>query len=186
MALPWAASWVAQPPLAVELRGARNTILGATEGGAIASSAQGSRNGMRFTVETSPGTRIQVVTDQTEIRVGDYVNVEQAGSGTANVRRVSEALCEAVAGNAVDTDIQVPALGGSGTLSGSQETAAGGLNRRADRSRHPACGNPLRRLNCLWQDAASAAERERADMQCRWSAWVVCQEFRVERATSPQ
>lgn len=87
-------------------RRARNTILGATAGGAIASSAQGSRNGMRFTVETSPGTRIQVVTDQTEIRVGDCVNVEQAGSGTANVRRVSEALCEAVAVNAVDTDIQ--------------------------------------------------------------------------------
>lgn len=87
-------------------RRARNTILGATAGGAIASSAQGSRNGMRFTVETSPGTRIQVVTDQTEIRVGDCVNVEQAGSGTANVRRVSNALCEAVAGNAVDADIQ--------------------------------------------------------------------------------
>jgi hypothetical protein len=63
---------------------------------------------MRFTVETSPGTRIQVVTDQTEIRGGDCFNVEQAGNGAANVRRVSisNALCEAVAGNAVDADIQ--------------------------------------------------------------------------------
>jgi len=87
-------------------RRARNTILGATAGGAIASSAQGSRNGMRFTVEASPGTRIQVVTDQTEIRGGGCINVEQAGSGTANVRRVSNALCEAVEGNAVDADIQ--------------------------------------------------------------------------------
>jgi len=34
---------------------------------------------MRFTVEASPGTRIQVVTDQTEIRGGDCINVEQAG-----------------------------------------------------------------------------------------------------------
>jgi outer membrane lipoprotein SlyB len=87
-------------------RRARNTIIGATTGGAIASSAQGSRNGMRYTVETSPGTQIQVVTDQTQIRVGDCVNVEQAGSGTANVRRVSNALCETVAANAVDTEIQ--------------------------------------------------------------------------------
>ena len=47
-----------------------------------------------------------MVTDQTEIRGGDCFNVEQAGSGAANVRRVSNALCEAVAGNAVDADIQ--------------------------------------------------------------------------------
>lgn len=87
-------------------RRARNTLIGATTGGAIASSAQGSRNGMRYTVETSPGTQIQVVTDQTQIRVGDCVNVEQAGSGTANVRRVSNALCETVAASAVDADIQ--------------------------------------------------------------------------------
>jgi len=87
-------------------RRARNTILGAAAGGAIASRAQGNLNGMQFTVETAPGTRIQVVTDQTEIRIGDCVNVEQAGSGTANVRRVSSALCEAAASNTVDSDIQ--------------------------------------------------------------------------------
>ena len=87
-------------------RRARNTILGAAAGGAIAASAQGSLNGMAFTVDLGSGTHIQVVTDQTEVRVGDCVNVEQAGRGTANVRRVSNALCEVVASNTVDTDIQ--------------------------------------------------------------------------------
>jgi outer membrane lipoprotein SlyB len=87
-------------------RRVRNTILGAAAGGVIAASAEGSLNGMEFTVEVGSGALVQVVTDQTEIQVGDCVNVEQAGRGTANVRRVSKALCEAVASNTVDTDIQ--------------------------------------------------------------------------------
>jgi uncharacterized membrane protein len=61
---------------------------------------------MQYTVEVGPGTRITVVTDQTQVRVGDCVNVEQAGSGTANVRRVSEALCDAVFSNQVDEEMQ--------------------------------------------------------------------------------
>ena len=84
-------------------RRARNTILGAAAGGIIASRAEGDLNGMQYTVEISSGSRIVVVTDQTEIQVGDCVNVEQAGSGTANVRRVSNALCDSPA---VDDDIR--------------------------------------------------------------------------------
>lgn len=87
-------------------RRARNTIIGAAAGGLIANSAQGNLNGMEYTVQTSGGTTIRVVTDQTQVRVGDCVNVEQAGSGTANVRRVSSALCEATAKNVVDADIR--------------------------------------------------------------------------------
>ena len=87
-------------------RRARNTILGAAAGGAVANRAQGSRDGMQFTIETAPNSTIQVVTDQTEIRVGDCVNVEQAGTGTANVRRVSPAMCEAVATDTVDAEVQ--------------------------------------------------------------------------------
>jgi outer membrane lipoprotein SlyB len=86
-------------------RRARNTLLGAAAGGAIARRAQGDLNGMQYTVQVGPGSQIAVVTDQTEVRVGDCVNVEQAGSGTANVRRVSPALCDAAFGNAVDEDI---------------------------------------------------------------------------------
>lgn len=95
-------------------RRARNTILGAATGGIIANRAQGDLNGMEYTVQIANGTRIQVVTDQSGIKVGDCVTVEQAGSGTANVRRVSSALCEAAASNSVDGDIQA------------------GLNRAAD------------------------------------------------------
>ncbi len=87
-------------------RRARNTAIGAGTGALISRRAQGSLDGMQYTVETGPGSRITVVTDQTQIRVGDCVNVEQAGSGTANVRRVSESLCEAVFDNQVDEELQ--------------------------------------------------------------------------------
>jgi len=87
-------------------RRARNTMIGAGTGALIARRAQGSLDGMQYTIETGPGSRIVVVTDQTQIRVGDCVNVEQAGSGTANVRRVSESLCDAVFDNQVDEELQ--------------------------------------------------------------------------------
>ena len=86
-------------------RRARNTIIGAGTGAAVANRAQGSRNGMQYTVQTAPGSTITVVTDQTEVRVGDCVNVEQAGNGMANVRRVSQSLCEMAANNTVDEDM---------------------------------------------------------------------------------
>ena len=85
----------------------RNTAIGAGTGALIARSAQGSLDGMQYTIEVSPGSQIIVVTDQTQVRVGDCVNVEQAGSGTANVRRVSEARCEAIfAGDPMDDELQ--------------------------------------------------------------------------------
>jgi hypothetical protein len=39
--------------------------------------SQGNRNGMQYTVRTSEGSWIRVVTDQTEIRVGDCVAVRE-------------------------------------------------------------------------------------------------------------
>lgn len=84
----------------------RNTAIGAGTGALIARGAEGNLDGMQYTIETGPGSRITVVTDQTQIRVGDCVNVEQAGSGTANVRRVSDSLCEAAFAGAVDEDLQ--------------------------------------------------------------------------------
>ncbi len=86
-------------------RRARNTVFGAGTGAAIANRSQGSRNGMQYTVQTAPGSTITVVTDQTEVRVGDCVNVEQAGNGMANVRRVSQSLCDMAANDAVDEEI---------------------------------------------------------------------------------
>jgi hypothetical protein len=87
-------------------RRARNAAIGAGTGALISRRAQGSLDGMQYTIETGPGSRIVVVTDQTQVRVGDCVNVEQAGSGTANVRRVSESLCDAVFDKQVDEELQ--------------------------------------------------------------------------------
>ncbi|NND57780.1 MAG: hypothetical protein HKN57_11080 [Xanthomonadales bacterium] len=80
-------------------RRARNTAIGAGTGALIARRSQGSLDGMQYTVQIGVGSQITVVTDQTQVRIGDCVNVEQAGSGTANVRRVSEALCESMFDN---------------------------------------------------------------------------------------
>jgi outer membrane lipoprotein SlyB len=70
----------------------RNAILG-TAIGAAAASAGPRRTGMQYTVSTASGT-IVVVSDQREIRIGDCVTVENAGTGAANIRRASPALCE--------------------------------------------------------------------------------------------
>jgi outer membrane lipoprotein SlyB len=77
----------------------RNSLIGAAAGGAIASSAQGSRYGMAYTVRTGEGSAIRVITDQTEIRIGDCVVVEEAG-GTANVRRVTPTMCDSASAKA--------------------------------------------------------------------------------------
>jgi len=81
---------------------ARNTIIGAAAGGALSSSAQGSRQGMRYTVRaTGSGTTIAVISDQTEIRQGDCVVVEEVG-GTANLRRMASTVCEQASARAVE------------------------------------------------------------------------------------
>jgi len=84
----------------------RNTAIGAGTGALIARNAQGDLNGMQYTVETGPGSQIVVVTDQTQVRIGDCVTVEQAGSGTANVRRVSDGLCEAAFAGQIDEELE--------------------------------------------------------------------------------
>jgi hypothetical protein len=50
---------------------------------------------MRYTIRTGDGSAIQVVTDQTEIRIGDCVLVEETSNG-ANVRRKDPAMCQPV------------------------------------------------------------------------------------------
>ena len=72
---------------------ARNTIIGATSGAMIAGAAQGSREGMAYTIATGPGTRVKVISDQTGILVGDCVAVEEAGA-TNNVRRIAREACD--------------------------------------------------------------------------------------------
>jgi hypothetical protein len=81
-------------------RQARNAIIGAGAGAAIANASQGSRSGWRYTVRTNAGSTIAIVSDQSEIRTGDCVVVEESGS-TANIRRASSTMCQRESAQAV-------------------------------------------------------------------------------------
>lgn len=72
---------------------ARNAIIGAGTGAMIASAAQGSRDGMAYTVRIGANDSIRIISDQSGIMVGDCVVVEEAGD-TNNVRRVAREACE--------------------------------------------------------------------------------------------
>jgi len=72
---------------------ARNAILGAGAGAALAGAAQGDRRGMRYTVSMLDGSSVRIVTDQRQIRQGDCVAIEQV-SGTSNIRRVPQSYCD--------------------------------------------------------------------------------------------
>ena len=70
----------------------KNTAIGAAAGAAAANKAQGDRSAKEYTVETLGGM-IAIISDQTQIVVGDCVVVEQGGK-TANIRRVDPVMCE--------------------------------------------------------------------------------------------
>jgi len=59
---------------------------------------------MQYTVKINDGSAIVVVSDQTEIQLGDCVTVEQIGD-SANIRRQDPAMCEASSKQAI-ADIQ--------------------------------------------------------------------------------
>jgi len=72
---------------------ARNSVIGAVAGGALAGAARGDHRGMVYDVRlTGNSGSVQIVTDQREIRIGDCVALEQARE-TGNIRRVSDAYC---------------------------------------------------------------------------------------------
>jgi len=73
-------------------RKGRNAAIGAALG--TAAGAANRQTGRRYSVRTNEGTVIQIVTEQTEIRVDDCVIVEEAG-GSANIRRTAQSACEA-------------------------------------------------------------------------------------------
>ncbi len=82
-------------------RRARNSIIGAGVGAALANAAQGDRRGMSYSVRMLDGSSVTIVTDQREIRAGDCVAIEQVG-GTSNIRRVSQSYCERTNARAVE------------------------------------------------------------------------------------
>ena len=71
----------------------RNALVGATAGGVLKARSEGDRRGMEYVVAITSGTTIRIISDQSEIRVGDCVTVEQSGK-TANIRRESSTTCQ--------------------------------------------------------------------------------------------
>jgi hypothetical protein len=67
---------------------------GAALAGAATSRSQGANTGIQYSVQTSAGSTVKIVTDQTEIRIGDCVTVEETPNG-ANIRRSDPAICQA-------------------------------------------------------------------------------------------
>jgi outer membrane lipoprotein SlyB len=80
----------------------RNAILGAAIGGGATAAAQGNRTGITYTVGMLDGSTVRIVSDQSQIRVGDCVAVEQVGQ-TNNIRRKPSAYCESENQQAVAT-----------------------------------------------------------------------------------
>jgi hypothetical protein len=79
---------------------------GAVAGGAVTRAAQGDLSGKVYTVETAGGGMIQVVSDQTEVRQGDCVIVEEV-KGQANLRRTDPTTCEPESAQALESpDVQ--------------------------------------------------------------------------------
>jgi uncharacterized protein YcfJ len=77
----------------------RNTALSAVAGGLIGSARSTTQMGMMYTVEIAGGA-VKVVTDQTEIHMGDCVVVEETSQGT-NLRRVNAEVCNPAAAEVV-------------------------------------------------------------------------------------
>ena len=71
----------------------RNALVGATAGGVLKARSEGDRRGMEYVVAINSGTTIRIISDQSEIRVGDCVTVEQSGE-TANIRREPSTTCQ--------------------------------------------------------------------------------------------
>jgi len=70
----------------------RNAILGAAAGGITTAAIQGNRTATAYTVQMLNGSTIRIISDQTEIRVGDCVAIERSGD-TNNTRREHSSFC---------------------------------------------------------------------------------------------
>ncbi len=73
----------------------RSVVSGAVIGGAVGAATSKSAPGMEYAVRTGPNTLVTVVSNQTQIHVGDCVSVQQSG-GMANVSRIDPSKCSAV------------------------------------------------------------------------------------------
>ena len=70
----------------------KRAATGAAIGGVGTRVLEGSNEAMEYTVRLVSGQDVKMITDQTGMRIGDCVSVEQGRSG--NIRRVSSVHCE--------------------------------------------------------------------------------------------
>lgn len=71
----------------------RNAVIGSAVAGSAAAAAEAREVWMEYAVQTTGGTQVRIVTNQTQVRIGDCVAVEQSGSA-GNIRRVSDVVCQ--------------------------------------------------------------------------------------------
>ena len=83
-----------------------------------------------YDVNTGTGV-VQVVTDQTEIRVDDCVAVEQAGE-TANLRRVSANHCTQASAAGAAPAADQPGQANKGCIAAKQELVEAETKEQAD------------------------------------------------------
>lgn len=74
----------------------RNATIGAAAMGGARRAGEGDLSGTLYTVELGDGSLMKIVSDQSEIRPGDCVTVEEV-KDNANVRRVDPAMCQPAA-----------------------------------------------------------------------------------------
>lgn len=108
-----------------------NTIVGAAVGGAVTAAAEGSREGMSYTVAMLDGSTIRIVTDQREIRMGDCVAIERVGQ-TANIRRVGDGYCDVANRAAVNLVVSAAQSEAVACQRAKQELADATTNDEAD------------------------------------------------------
>ena len=111
----------------------KGAAMGAAVGGVAANRAQGDRSAKEYTVETGAGVTV-IISDQTEIVVGDCVVVENAGSNKANIRRVTPTYCEPESADVVAELQEEMMEEAEECLSAKQELAAAQSDSEFDRA----------------------------------------------------
>lgn len=70
-----------------------NAMAGAAVGSAAKRASEGDLTGTLYTVDTGGGSMVKVISDQTEIRQGDCVMIEEIRD-TVNIRRMDSSACD--------------------------------------------------------------------------------------------
>jgi outer membrane lipoprotein SlyB len=80
----------------------KHALEGVLAGGLLSAVLEGKREAFAYTISLANGAEVKVITEQSDIRVGDCVSFEQGR--TTNVRRVSSVHCQAAPTHEVHQD----------------------------------------------------------------------------------